>query len=279
MDPRRVFEENLGLIERVIAHVVRKGRLVAEEAEDFASTARLALMEDDYAILAQYDGRAPLGAYLAIVLYRILCDERNRQFGRWRPSAEAKRMGDAGVLLEQLLRRDQRPLREAAAIVASAHASLTDREIESMAARLPERAPRLRAVVLDEADEETLPGIGSASARVDESEQLRIAATTADVVRDELAAMSVEDRFLVRMHFGASMAISGIARIMGVPQRPLYRRIEALLGRLRKALGAAGIAARDVETIVGSSVADLDLGLTDGKNGCAGPYLQEKAGE
>lgn len=279
MDPRRVFEDNLELIDRVIAHVARKGRLAGPDAEDFASVARLALMENDCAVLAHYDGRAPLGAYLAVVLHRVLCDERSRQFGRWRPSAEARRMGDAGVLLEKLLLRDRRPLREVAPIVASSHAPLTEREIESMAARLPDRAPRLRAVELEELEEEALPGDASAAARIDESEQLRIAGTTAHVMREELAVMTVEDRFLVRMHFGSSTTISGIARMMGVPQRPLYRRLEALLQRLRKALGAAGIEAPDVEAIIGSSVADLDLGLAGGKNDAAGPYLEETARE
>src|SRR5262249_19772521 len=122
MLPRKLFEENLPLIERVIAYVSRKNGLVGADAEDFASISRLALMENNFAILAHYDGRAPLGAYLSVVVQRLLFEQRNRQFGRWRPSAEAKRMGDAGVLLDKLLVRDRRSLREAIPIVAASHA-------------------------------------------------------------------------------------------------------------------------------------------------------------
>src|SRR5262249_59206322 len=55
---RKLFEENLPLIERVIVYVSRKNGLVGADAEDFASIARLALMENDFSILAHYDGRA-----------------------------------------------------------------------------------------------------------------------------------------------------------------------------------------------------------------------------
>lgn len=279
MHPRRVFEENLPLIERVIAHVSRKGRLIGADAEDFASAARLALMENDCAILAHYDGRAPLGAYLAVVVHRILCDERNRQFGRWRPSAEAKRMGDAGVLLEKLLLRDRRSLSEVTPIVASSHDELTASEIEAMAARLPDRVPRLRAVVLDDLPEDALAADGNVSGRVDDGERRRICHTTARVLRETLEAMPAEDRVLVRMRFGSSMTISSIARMLRVPQRPLYRRIEALLGRLRDALAEAEIDAPAIGEIIGSATADFDFGLTAGKTSASGPYLEEKAGE
>jgi RNA polymerase sigma factor (sigma-70 family) len=279
MHPRRVFEDHLELIERVIAHVARKGRLAGPDAQDFASAAHVALMENDCAILARYDGRAPLDAYLAVVLHRLLCDERNRQLGRWRPSAEAKKMGDAGVLLETLLQRDHRPLREVAPIVAASHQTLTLPEIESMAARLPDRRPPLRAVALDDVMEETLAGGDDAASRVAEGEQRRIAETTAQVLRDAFSAMEVQDRVLMRMRFASSMTVSAIARIMGVPQRPLYRRIDTLLERLHRALDAAGIDASSIEAVIGSSVAELDFGLTARKTGDAEPYLEEKAGE
>src|ERR1051325_6616465 len=279
MNPRKLFEENLPLIERVIAHVSRKGRLIGADAENFASSAHLALMQNDYAVLAQYDGRAALGTYLAVVLQRFLCDERNRQFGRWRPSAAARRMGDAGLLLEKLLQRDRRSLPEIAPIVTSSHRTLTAADVESMAARLPPREQRLRAVILDDVPDCALPSTDDAACRVDEDECRRLSALTACTLRTAMAAMTAEERVLLKMRFGSSMNISAIARMLRIPQRPLYRRIESLLARLRDALEAAGVDATAAAHLIGAAGSDLDLGLSAWKTPPAWPYVEEKAGE
>src|SRR5262249_57750633 len=94
--------------------------------------------------------------------------------GGWRGGAEEKRMGDAGVLLEKLLVRDRRSLREAIPIVAASHADLAASQIEEMAARLPSRAPRFRPVVLDEIPERVLAADATSSCRVDDREHHRL---------------------------------------------------------------------------------------------------------
>jgi tetratricopeptide (TPR) repeat protein len=107
MHPRELFVQNLPLIERVIAHVSSKGRLFGADVEDFASAARLALIQNNYTVLSRYDGRAPLAAYLAVVLHRLLGEERNRKDEGWHHGAEAQRTGSASMLMEKLLRRDR----------------------------------------------------------------------------------------------------------------------------------------------------------------------------
>ena len=42
---------------------------------------------------------------------------------------------------------------------------------------------------------------------------------------------------LIRFRFGSSMSIADISRILRLPQRPLYRRLEALLARPAKPEG------------------------------------------
>src|SRR5947207_3384167 len=117
MHPEELFRTNLALIERVISCVCRRAGLRDADAEDFGSTAKLALIENDYAILRDYEGRAPLGAFLAVVVQRLLSREWVRLRGRWHPSADAERAGPAAVLLEKLTVRDGRSLDEAVAIV------------------------------------------------------------------------------------------------------------------------------------------------------------------
>jgi len=88
-----LFRANLALVERVIGVVCRRAGLRDADAEDFSSTVKLALIENDYAILRGYEGRAPLGAFLTVVVQRMLSREWMRLRGRWHPSAEAERRG------------------------------------------------------------------------------------------------------------------------------------------------------------------------------------------
>src|SRR5688500_874704 len=102
MSSRFLFEENLDAIERAIARVCGEARLTGANAEDFASSARLALLSDDCAILRKFEGRSSLPTYLTIVVRRLFYDARRAE-GRWYPSAEAQRRGPAAVQLERLI--------------------------------------------------------------------------------------------------------------------------------------------------------------------------------
>lgn len=251
------------LVERVIARVCAKARLRPADAEDFASVARLHLIDNDYAVLRKHDPSSSLGAYLAVVLQRLLCDERNRTLGRWRPSAEARRMGDTGMLLEMLLVRDQRPLEEAVPIVGNVARELTPFDIEAMAARLPERTPRARPVELDDAIVAMTAADASADERVIEEERRRLAENMQQTLRETIAALPLEERMILKLRFGSSMSVADVARILQIPQRPLYRRIDELLDKLRSALRDAGIDGRSAMELIGSATVDLNTGLGD----------------
>ncbi|MEA2491627.1 MAG: hypothetical protein QOH21_3419 [Acidobacteriota bacterium] len=263
MHPKELFEANLSLVGRVIDRVCGRAHLTGADAEDFASTAKLYLIENDYDVLRQHDGQSSLAGYLAVVLQRLMCDERNRTMGRWRASAEAKRMGEAGVLLETLLLRDRRSLQEVVPIVTAADRRLSAADVESMAARLPDRTPRARAQPIDPITEATLAAEDDTAARAIESDRQRLAARTSATLRDALAALPAEDRMIVKLRFGSGMSAADVARILQIPQRPLYRRIELLLGHLRQILGAAGVDEASAAELIGST--ELDLGIRDGK--------------
>jgi RNA polymerase sigma factor for flagellar operon FliA len=275
MHPRTLFEANLSLIERVIAHLCRRNGLTGADAEDFASTAKLALLDDDFAVLRGYEGRSALSTFLAVVLQRLLSSERNRNLGRWRPSAEAKRMGTAAVLLETLMGRDRRPLREVLPVVAAAHPSLSGEEIAALAGRLPERAHRPRPVALDDLEAEPVAE-SAAEARVVEGDRQRVAVTAARVLRETLATMPLEERMMVRLRFSAGMNVADVARALRMPQRPLYRRIESVLARLRAALLEAGIDAGAAADLIGTPAADLDLCIADWKSAAPGQSMKEE---
>lgn len=268
-----LFESNLALIDRVIATVCRRARLSGADAEDFASSVRIALIDNDYAILRKYSGRSSFAAYLSVVVQNLLLDQRTHALGRWRPSREAERLGKAGVMLETLLQRDRRSFDEALPIVQAIDATMTRERATEMAARFPARAARPRAVEL----EEDAPIVANevADHRVADADRRKLGDETSRVIRETLAALPDEDAMILRFHFGSGMSIADISRMLRLPQRPLYRRLESLIVRLRDALNTAGLQSHDVAALIGETH-DMDFGLDDGKNSSARQSISEE---
>lgn len=268
MDPQELFRANLSLIGEVVAGVCRRARIFGADAEDFGSSVTIALMENDYAILRQYQGRASLFTYLTIVVDRMLSNARMRDFGRWRPSTEALRLGPAAVLLETLVSRDHRSLDEALPHILAADPTLTRSTVEAMLERLPTHKRRPKRTD----DEEAMLDVAStdradASALARDAEHL--SKRTAAAVKDAMAGLPLEDRMLLRLRFVSSMSISDISRMMRLPQRPLYRRFETLLAKLRGAVLAAGLDPRDVESLIGTDQAQtMDFAFVENHGIC-----------
>ena len=267
MHSEDLLRAHLALIDTIIDRVCRRSRLVGADAEDFHSAVKLALIEDDYALLRNAAQRSSLAAYLTVVIQRMAVDERMRAFGRWQTSAAARRLGEAGILAETLLLRDRRMVDEALPLVRALDPSVTRERLEEIAAALPERYGRPRAVDLGADGVENLTASESADARVMAGDVSRLANRASRAVRNALDALPDEDRMLIRFRFGSSMSIADISRILRLPQRPLYRRIDALLARLRRVLGDAGVNAGAVSDLIGSPVAEMKFGLAEWKNG------------
>ena len=245
----------------------QSGGNLRADAEDFRSGVKLALIEDDYALLRNAAQRSSLAAYLTVVIQRMAVDERMRTFGRWQISAAARRLGEAGILAETLLLRDRRTVDEALPLVRALDPSVTRERLREIAAALPERSGRPRAVDLGAEGVENLTASDSADARALAGDVSRLADRASRAVRNALEALPDEDRMLIRFRFGSSMSIADISRILRLPQRPLYRRIEALLATLRRVLGDAGVDASAVSDLIGSPVAEMQFGLAEWKTG------------
>ena len=85
------FLAQLDTVDRVVAFVCRRHRLSPDESDDFRSVARVKLLEHDYAILRAFEGRSSIQTYLTVVIQRLFLDYRISAWGKWRPSAEARR--------------------------------------------------------------------------------------------------------------------------------------------------------------------------------------------
>ncbi len=236
-----LFRDNLGLIDRIIASLCRRHGLTGDDADDFASWAKMRLIENDYAILGKFRGESSLGTYLTIVISMLLREYRVKEWGRWRASAAALRLGEVGVWLERLVYRDGCTLAEAAQVLRDKHGvTLTDRELAEMLAKIPPRRPpgppELGAEALSAA-----PAPDRADDRVAADEAERKRRRIGEALLACLDGLDDEDRMIVRMRFWEAMSVADISRALNLPQKPLYRRLERAFTNLRKCLEARGI--------------------------------------
>jgi DNA-directed RNA polymerase specialized sigma24 family protein len=138
-----LFLFQLSVIERVISFVSSRHHLPGSDADDFGSHVKLKLIENDYAILKKFEGRSNLRTYLTVVIQRLFLDYRIMAWGKWRPSAEAKRFGEIAILLERLTHRDGYGFEEACELMQTNHQITMSRpDLEAIAARLPHRLRR-----------------------------------------------------------------------------------------------------------------------------------------
>lgn len=242
--PQEIYVANADLIERAIGSVCRRHNLYGVDAEDFAGVVRIHLIEDDYAVLRRFEGRSSLPSYLVVVITRKFQDWRNARWGKWRPSAEAKRLGETAVRLETLTVRDGLSLDEAHELLRTHHHIGDSRQaLESIAARFPRRYKR--SFVGDEAVDTMAAPTGSAEDAVMASEATTVAQRAAVALAAVLRHLPPRDRLILKMRFEDNCPIAGIAKALRIEAKPLYRYIEKLLAGLRRAVEAEGLTAAD----------------------------------
>jgi RNA polymerase sigma factor (sigma-70 family) len=263
MDARELLHTNVAEVDRAIQRACRKAGVTGADADDFASEVKVALLEDDCRILCGYRGDSSLATFLAVVVQNMLFDSRSRTYGRWRPTAEARRMGETAVLLERLVRRDGRPLDAVLPIVRDLDPGVTRETAAAILARLPERSIRARETDLDVVDPDAYASEQRADERVVSAEVRRASAETSRIMREALQRMPLEERMIVRLRYVSGMSIADISRMLRLPQRPLYRRIESALEELRRALRKGGVDSRTVAELIGSASAEMDFGFTE----------------
>lgn len=244
-DPERIFLEQLPIIERVIAAIARRHSLSASDADEFASWAKARIIDSEYAVFRKFAGRSSMATYLAAVFAHLFLDYRNSNWGRWRSSAAAVRLGPVGIRLEALLYRDGHSLREAREVLRSAGVSMSDIEFGRMAAGLPARLASTE-VPLDAIDG-TAQEVNSGTEPASDEHGYR-------ALRDALAELTPEDQVIMRMRFWDDIAVADIARILRLEPKPLYRRIEAVSTTLRAKLTTRGIDKERARDLLSSEV-------------------------
>jgi len=249
--PESIFLEHRAHIERVASLMARRNGLVGDDAADFQSWVVAKFIEEDYAPIRKFRGASSLPTYLTVVVAMLARDFRVQRRGRWRPSAAARRVGDLAVRLESLVYRSRYTLAEAGQLLRTAGATrLSDRELAQMLSQLPTRSPLRPIEVTTEVLAEVATGDGSADAPITAAEDARERQRIEGVLDQCIADFSEQDRIIMRMRFWQDLSVADIARMLGIEQKPLYRRIDRLLEQLRDHLREAGISAQQVRGLI-----------------------------
>ena len=265
------FLKHLSLVDGIAGFVCQRHKLTGSEADDFRSEVRLRLMDRDYEVFRRFQQRSSLRTYLTIVIQRIYLDYRNRLWGKWRPSAEARRLGPLAIRLETLVSRDGLSFDQACEILRTNEGVMaTESDLAEMAIRLPLR--QRRTIV----GEEALEGVPSARAfddRVLSKERQDAARRVTSALAGAVTSLGDQDRLILRLKFQEGLGVADISRALHLEQKPLYRRFDLLMQTLREALEAAGISRLEAIEIVNRQDVDISLALVGGTLGSRRPTV------
>lgn len=270
------YSDHSETIEAVLAHVRRRHLLSPDAAEEFSSWARLRLIEDDSAILRKFRGQSTIRTYLTTVLLHLFLDWRNAQWGRWRPSAVARRLGPLAIELERLVLRDGRGYEEAVEILLSIRAAASRAECDETWAQL-KRQP-VRKMTTTEALVD-VPSVDGSHAHVDFESGQGKAVRVGAALRRSLRHLESDEQVILRLSYVNRFTAKQIAAVMHLEAKPLYRRIEQIEGKLGALLLADGLTKEEVLDVFQNP--DVDLGeildeeLRKPKDG---PSTEENAG-
>ena len=248
MDYQQLLVEHLELIDKVVRFVARRHHLSPADTEDFASLVRFRLVDRDFAVLRKFKQRSAFSTYVTIVIERICLDFCIARWGKWRPSAVARRLGAEAILLEQLIVRDGITFDEAVGTLQTNHSvHLTRAELHAVLLQLPVRTPRRRAGYLATS---ALDDHTSTAIFVDDEDE-RVAVRVNAALRNAVSALPPEDQEIVRLRFGAGRSVAEIARLYALPPKTLYRRLQRIAFTLRLELQQRGVQESEITLIVG----------------------------
>lgn len=249
MTPAEQFLANLPLIERIIRYTWVRHRLSSTDRDEFASYARLALIEDDYRPIRLFNGRSRLSTYLTTVIERFFLDFRIRQWGKWRPSSQARRLGPLAIQLERLLTRDHLSRDEAFEQLRSTLPDPPAREeLEDLHARLPVRIPRQMV------SDAVLTTVAVNDPHLEQdlmaADRALLWARALKALNAALAGLDPLDRTIIVLRYQSGLTVPRMATMLQLEVKALYRRIDRLHEQLRRVLEDGGVSPADVHELL-----------------------------
>jgi RNA polymerase sigma factor for flagellar operon FliA len=245
----RQFLEHLDLIDQIARASGRRRHLAPEERDDLKGFIRLRLIEDNYAILRKFKNRSSFHTYLIAVIERLSLDYCIEQWGKWRPTATAQRLGDAAILLERLVVRDGRAVEEAIEMMLSSHEiTASAAELRAMWKKLPSR---VRPQQVAESAALGVPALDRAEQGVEDDARRTDLAKIEDALKTALSNCTDQDRVLLALRFDQGLKMADIAQVLGSSSPTLHRRLAKILSDLGAALKSAGVNPSDIGSLIG----------------------------
>jgi RNA polymerase sigma factor (sigma-70 family) len=240
-----LFLAQLKMIESIVAFVCHRRFLRAAEAEDFCQAVKLRLIENNYDVFARFQERSSLRTYLTTVIERIYLDFQIRRWGKWRPSAKARRLGPVALRLEALRYRDRLSFDEACEAIRSDPKPVRSREeLHALWVALPPRASRSMALRIASAPPDSRPS------ELERAEQDVLAERIEGTLRQALSRLPAQDFLVLRLHFEDGFSVADIARALDVGQKALYRQMAKVLKLLRRSLEANEVSRADFKELL-----------------------------
>ena len=262
MDYQKLLLQHLELVNQVVRFVARRHHLSHADEEDLCSVVRLRLIDRDFAVLRKFQGRSSMGTYLTTVVERIYLDFCATNWGKWRPSTAACRLGPVAILLDQLVARDGLTFNEAVGTMTTNHGvTLTREQLHSMYVQLPMRVVRRFA-----AEEEVAAVAGSAGARdrtLEQGDDREVIERVEAALSGLLDALSPRERLLLKLHFADGLSLAAIARMLHIEAKPLYGQMQTTVARLRAGFRQQGIDGKDIDRIIGHPALTLGRLLSE----------------
>lgn len=241
VEPEALYLQHLDVVSSTAFALCRRNGVDSEAAEDFVGDVRLKLCEDDFAIIRKFGGRSSLPTFLRVVIANLFRDYRISKWGKWRPSAQAQRLGERAMHLERLISRDGYSFDAACHILEQRDGQPSPRaELRRLLLQLPARSPRRQAA---DTDLEALPASDRADSPMLEVERDGQRSTAEQALRRVLERLPAEDRLIVSLLYFEGLSVADVARGLGLEQKPLYLRIQKLLRAMAVSLEAEGVTA------------------------------------
>lgn len=241
-----MFLDNLPHIDKVVTYLCRKHHFRKEDCEDFRSHVHLKMIEDDYGVFRKFQERSSLKTYLTTVVSHEMLDYLNHLWGKWRTSAEAKKLGPVAVLLEKLF-RDGLSFDEAVQTLQTNHkVEMSWQELYELAKQLPDRFSRWiegPEVLRD------LPSRDRADSQSGKKERKAIRRKILAALEEVRRNLPKEDQLILKLLLGDDFTVAQISRVLGLDQKQLYRRIQKILKDLREELERRGFSKDDLDGI------------------------------
>lgn len=251
-----LFERCYPQIETTVGRVAKQKHLSADETQELYSLVMLKVVRDDYAVLRDFEGRSSWTTYFVVIAQRVLLDERIRRWGRWRPSARARRLGPIAVELERRLNRDGWTLAEASRDLLTRGIGENADRLERLAEQLPRRRSRRWLPALPHLA--NLADVEGADHHLEKAEHRRTARTLGRALQRALAQLPREERRLLELRYGRGWTVRRIADRERLESRSLYRRFSRILRGLRRQLESSDCDWTAVSSILGRPEVELE---------------------